>query len=100
MLDGLCKLSDLVTKAKEFGQPAIGLTDHGNMYAAIHFYNACRHAEIKPIIGCELYVAKNSRFDKQVKPGTDQYHLTILAQNFQGYQNLLKLVTFAHLEGF
>ncbi|HCC84741.1 MAG TPA: DNA polymerase III subunit alpha, partial [Candidatus Pacebacteria bacterium] len=100
MLDGLCKLSDLVAKTKEFDQSAIAITDHGNLYGAIHFYNACRREGIKPIIGCEVYVAKNSRFDKQIKPGADQFHLTLLAQNFTGYQNLLKLVTLAHLEGF
>jgi DNA polymerase-3 subunit alpha len=100
MLDGLCKLSDLVATAKSFGQTAVAMTDHGNLYGAIHFYNACKKADIKPIIGCEVYVAKKSRFDKQVKPGADQYHLTLLAQNFAGYQNLLKLVTVAHLEGF
>lgn len=100
MLDGLCKLSDLVNKTKEFGQTAVAMTDHGNVYGAIHFYNACKKADVKPIIGCELYVAKNSRFDKQVKPGSDQYHLTVLAQNFTGYQNILKLVTVGHLEGF
>lgn len=100
MLDGLCKLSDLVEKVKAYGQTAIAMTDHGNVYGAIHFYNACRKAGIKPIIGCEVYLAKNSRFDKQLKPGADQFHLTLLAQNFQGYQNILKLVTIANLEGF
>lgn len=100
MLDGLCKLPELVAKAKSFGQKAIGLTDHGAMYGAIHFYNACQKEGIKPIIGAEVYVAARSRFDKQAKAGADQFHLTLLAQNYQGYQNLMKLVSLANLEGF
>src|SRR5574340_1241570 len=100
MLDGLCKIDELIGQIKKFGQPAIAITDHGVMHGAIEFYNACLHAEIKPIIGVEIYLAKSSRFDKQVKMGTDQFHLTLLAQNFQGYQNLMKMVSIAHLEGF
>ena len=100
LLDGLCKIPQLIDKVKEHGQKAIAITDHGNMYGAVHFYNECRKKGIKPIIGLEAYVAKKSRFDKQIKPGTDQFHLTILAQNTQGYKNLLKLTSFSHLEGF
>ncbi len=100
MLDGLCKIDELVAQVKKFNQPAIALTDHGVMHGAVEFYNACLRAEIKPIIGVEIYLAKNSRFDKQVKMGADQYHLTLLAQNFTGYQNLMKMVSIAHLEGF
>jgi DNA polymerase-3 subunit alpha len=100
MLDGLCKINKLIEQVKKLGQPAIAITDHGVMHGAVEFYNACLHAEIKPIIGVEIYVAKNSRFDKQVKMGSDQFHLTLLAKNFQGYQNLMKLVSIAHLEGF
>lgn len=100
MLDGLCRISKLVTKVKELGQKAIGLTDHGGMYGALHFYNECRKQEIKPIIGVEAYIAKHSRLDKQTKMGGDQAHVTLLAQNFKGYQNLLQLVSIANLEGF
>lgn len=100
MLDGLSKIPQLVQKAKDFGQEALAITDHGGMYGALHFYNACRDIGIKPIIGCEVYFAKESRHDKQIRPGSDQYHLTILAQNFTGYQNLNKLVTIANFEGF
>ncbi|HOZ03097.1 MAG TPA: DNA polymerase III subunit alpha [Candidatus Woesebacteria bacterium] len=100
MLDGLCGLPELVSKTKELGQTAIALTDHGNMHGALHFYNQCLKEEIKPIVGLEAYLAKNSRFDKQFKPGVDQAHLTLLATNFAGYQNLLKLSSIAHLEGF
>lgn len=100
MLDGLCKLGPLIAQAKALGQKALALTDHGGMYGALHFYNACKKQDIKPIIGVEIYIAKNSRFDKQSKLGGDQAHLTLLAQNFQGYKNLLKLVSIANLEGF
>ncbi|MBP7768659.1 DNA polymerase III subunit alpha [Candidatus Woesebacteria bacterium] len=100
MLDGLCRLPKLIAKAKELGQKAIALTDHGGMYGSLHFYNECRKQEIKPIIGVEAYIARNSRFDKQTKMGGDQSHITLLAQNFAGYQNLLKLVSIGNLEGF
>lgn len=100
MLDGLSKLPKLVEKAKAFGQRALAITDHGAMYGALHFYNACKKAEIKPIIGVEVYIAKESRFDKQMRMGSDQAHLTLLAENFAGYQNLMKMVSIANLEGF
>lgn len=100
MLDGLSRLPQLVDKTKELGQEAIAITDHGGMYGALHFYNACKKAGIKPIIGCEFYMAKNSLADKQVKPGSDQFHLTVLAQNFQGYQNINQMVTIANFQGF
>lgn len=79
---------------------ALGLTDHGNMYGAIQFYKACRAADIKPIIGIELYIAERTRFDKQAGIDDKRYHLTLLARNDQGYKNLLKLSSRAHLEGF
>ena len=100
LLDGLCKIPDLVAQAKALDQPALALTDHGVMYGAMHFYNECLKQGIKPIIGLEAYVAKNSLHDHQSKLGGDQFHLTLLAQNFQGYQNLLKLTSIAHLDGF
>lgn len=100
MLDGLAKIPDLVKQVKSLGQSAIALTDHGNLHGNISFYNECRKEGIKPIIGCEIYLAKNSRFDKQLRMGADQNHLTLLAQNFQGYQNLMKMATIANFEGF
>jgi len=106
MLDGLNiinprhKTHALIEKAKALGMKALAITDHGAMYGALHFYNACRHAGIKPIIGVETYVARQSRFDKQSRPGADQAHLTLLAQNHTGYVNLMKLVSLAHLEGY
>lgn len=99
MLDGLSKIPQLLAKVKKHGQTAVALTDHGGMYGTIAFYNACREAGIKPIVGCELYVAVN-RHEKQAKQGQDQAHLTVLAQNFVGYKNLMKLVTLGNLEGF
>ena len=100
LLDGLSKIEKLVQKAKDFGMKSLALTDHGVMYGVIPFYLACQEAEIKPIIGVEAYVAHRSRFDKQPKIDADQYHLTLLAKSEQGYKNLMRLTTIAHLEGF
>ncbi len=100
MLDGLGQIGPLIAKAQELQQPALAITDHGGMYGAVHFYNACKKAGVKPIVGVELYFAENSRFDKQAKMGADQYHLTMLAMSHQGYVNLMHLVSYAHLEGF
>lgn len=100
MLDGLGKIKPLVSRAKDLGMPALALTDHGGMYGILHFYNECRRQEIKPLIGVEAYMAKSSRFDKQVKMGSDQFHITLLAENFEGYQNLMRIVSTANFEGF
>lgn len=100
LLDGLGKIEDLVLQAKELGMDSLALTDHGAMYGAFKFYLKAKEAGIKPIIGVEVYQAARSRFDKQAGIDNDQYHLVLLAKNLTGYQNLLKLVTHAHLEGF
>jgi DNA polymerase-3 subunit alpha len=100
ILDGLTKIPELIKRVKKFDQEAVAITDHGNMHGHIVFYNACKEAGIKPIIGAELYLAKNSRFDKQIRMGSDQFHLTLLAKNFTGYQNLMKLISLANFEGF
>jgi DNA polymerase III subunit alpha len=100
MLDGLAKVAPLVKKAKEMGFTSLGLTDHGGMYGAVAFFNMCRKNEIKPIIGVEAYMAKNSRFDKQTKMGNDQFHILLLAQNLTGYRNLMRIISTANLEGF
>ena len=100
LLDGLSKIPKLLDRVRDFRQPAVAMTDHGAMYGAIPFYNQATKQGIKPIIGLEAYVAKNDRRQKQAKPGSDAYHLTLLAKNFKGYQNLMKLTSRAHLEGF
>jgi len=100
LLDGLSRIKDLVAKSKEFEMPAIALTDHGSMHGAIKFYLECKTADIKPIIGMEAYQAEKNRLDKQPGTDKDQYHLILLAKNYTGYKNLMKISTIAHLEGF
>ncbi len=100
ILDGLCRISDLVVKAKEDGMTAMAVTDHGNLFGAKDFHNQCTAAGIKPIIGCEMYVAANSRFERKGKDDRSGYHLILLAKNKKGYKNLIRLVSLAWLEGF
>lgn len=100
LLDGLSKIDELVSRAKELGMAALALTDHGVMYGTIPFYNACLEAGIKPIIGVEAYIAPRALTDKSGKIDADYYHLTLLAKNQTGYHNLLKLTTIAHIDGF
>ena len=100
LLDGMSKIKDMVKMAKEHGMTAIGLTDHGVMYGAIDFYTTCVKNGIKPIIGVEAYVANRSRFQKETNIDNKRFHLTLLAKNNLGYQNLIKLTTAAHLEGY
>ncbi|MCI0538577.1 MAG: PHP domain-containing protein, partial [Verrucomicrobiales bacterium] len=102
LLDGAARLDPLLERAHELKFPAMAITDHGAMYGAIDFYQAARAKGIKPIIGCEVYVAPGSRLDKKTSSGgKDVYHhLVLLAKDEQGYQNLMSLVTAAHLEGF
>jgi len=100
LLDGVAKIPAYVSRVKEYGMNAAALTDHGVMYGSFEFWQECKNQGIKPIIGCEVYVAKRSRFDKT--PGIDdkRYHLTLLAKNKTGYHNLLKIVSKAFIEGF
>ena len=100
MLDGACKIKDLVKACKERGMDALAITDHGVMYGVVEFYEACKNEGIKPIIGCEVYTAKRTRFDKA--PGVDNYygHLLLLAKNNKGYHNLIKIVSKAFTEGY
>ncbi|MGH8014571.1 MAG: DNA polymerase III subunit alpha [Candidatus Zixiibacteriota bacterium] len=102
LLDGASKIDDLIAKAKEYDMPALAITDHGNLFGAIEFYKKATKAGIKPIIGIEAYVAGGSRLDK--KPSNKYpeggYHLVLLAKNYKGYQNLVKLSSTAFLEGF
>lgn len=100
LLDGVAKIPAYIKKVKEFGMNSAALTDHGVMYGSFEFWQECNNQDIKPIIGCEIYVAERSRFDKT--PGIDdkRYHLTLLAKNKKGYLNLLKIVSKAFVEGF
>ncbi len=100
LLDGACRIKELVLRVKELGQKAVAVTDHGNMFAAVEFYNECLAQGIKPIIGCEVYVAPRTRFDKLAKIDSSPYHLVLLCENNEGYQNLIKLVSAAYTEGF
>jgi len=99
LLDGLCRIPQLITVTKELGMKSLAITDHGNMYGAINFYEAAKESSIKPIIGCEMYVAETSRSDRNPSKKST-CHLTVLSKNINGYRNLLKLTTKAHLEGF
>lgn len=99
LLDGACRISRLALAAKEKGMSALAITDHGVMYGAVDFYRACKEVGIKPIIGCEVYVAPQSRFDKSSLYGK-YYHMVLLCKNRTGYQNLIKLVSKGFTEGF
>lgn len=100
LLDGACKLESLIKKAKELEMPALALTDHGAMYGAIEFYSLAKKYNLKPIIGCEVYLSPRRRFDKVAQIDTPPLHLTLLAKDNPGYKNLIKLVTLGYLEGF
>ncbi|MFZ2153205.1 MAG: DNA polymerase III subunit alpha [Microgenomates group bacterium] len=99
LLDGLIKIKKLVNTVKEMGMNAVAITDHGSMYGAIEFYKACQKAEIKAIIGCEVYTCLQSRHEKNAA-NRKNHHLILLAKNQTGYRNLMELVSLAHLEGF
>jgi DNA polymerase-3 subunit alpha len=100
LLDGACRVSDLVGRAKELGMESIAITDHGCLFGVIEFYNECKKAGIKPIIGMEAYMAPGDRRERQAVNGETSFHLLLLAQNLQGYKNLLKLGSTAYREGF
>lgn len=100
LLDGAAKIKQLCHKAKELGMKSLAITDHGVMYGCIDFYLACQKEGIKPIIGCEVYVAQRTRFDKVHGLDSQRYHLILLAENNQGYQNLMKIVSSAWIDGF
>lgn len=99
LLDGLAKIDNMVSYAKELDMKALAITDHGNMYGTIKFYKSCLSHGIKPIIGCEIYVAKRTRHDKEAED-KDYNHLILLAENETGYRNLMKIVSISNLEGF
>ncbi len=100
ILDGASNIRNLIAKAKGDGMTALAITDHGNMFGVKEFFNEARSQKIKPIIGCEVYVAENSRFEKTGKDDRSGYHLILLAKNHTGYKNLVKLVSMSYTEGF
>ncbi len=101
LLDGAIRTKDLMKRAVEYGMPAVAMTDHGNLFGAVEFYQAAVKAGVKPIIGCEIYVAPGSMHEKKASSGKDAAsHFTLLAETDEGYRNLVKLVSLAHLEGF
>ena len=100
LLDGANRIKELPKVAKELGMDAIAITDHGVMYGAIEFYKACKAEGIKPIIGCEVYVAPRSRFDKEAGIDNQYHHLILLAKNNEGYHNLSKMVSISFTEGY
>ncbi len=100
LLDGACRLAELPRRAKELGMDSLAITDHGNMHGVIEFYKQCKKQGIKAIIGCEVYVAPRSRFDRQHKIDNENRHLVLLCENETGYNNLIKLVSYANIEGY
>lgn len=100
LLDGACRLDRLVRRAKELNMTALAITDHGNMYGAVDFYKECKKQGIKPIIGCEVYVAPRTRFDKEKIVDKEYNHLVLLVKNETGYKNLIKMVSLSYTEGF
>ena len=100
LLDGACRIRDLPKLVRSMGQTACAITDHGVMYGAIDFYRACKAEGVKPIIGCEVYVAPRTRFDKQHEFDAEARHLVLLCENEEGYRNLSYLVSMAQVEGF
>ena len=99
MLDGISRIPDLVYQVRDLGMESLAITDHGNLYGVVDFYSECKEAGIKPIIGCEVYVAHNGRQDRNAAERSP-YHLVLLARDNTGYRNLMQLVTLGHLEGF
>ena len=101
LLDGAARIKEVVKRAKELGMDSLAITDHGVMFGVIDFYREAKANGIKPILGCEVYVAPNSRFDKELTGGEDRYyHLVLLAENNIGYQNLSKIVSRGFTEGY
>ena len=102
LLDGMCRTKALLQRATQEKMPAVAITDHGVMYKCIEFYRAAQESGVKPILGCEIYVTPGSRFDRTGRGGggSNYYHLILLAKNFEGYKNLMRLVSRGHLEGF
>ena len=101
LLDGSNKITEYISRVKDLGMSAAAITDHGAMFGVIDFYKEAKKAGINPVIGCEVYVAPHSRFDKESSRGDERYyHLILLAENNTGYQNLMKIVSKGYTEGF
>ena len=101
LLDGSNKIKEYVKRVKELGMNSAAITDHGNMYGVVEFYKTAKANDINPVIGCEVYVAPNSRFDRETSHGDDRYyHLILLAENNTGYANLMKIVSIGFTEGY
>src|SRR4030065_1348866 len=100
LLDGMCKIDDLISQVKNLGMDSVAITDHGNLYGAFKFFIKAKDAGIKPIIGIETYKARTNVYDKNINKNKKPHHLILIAKDLTGYKNLLKLTTFAHLKGF
>ena len=100
LLDGTCRIGQLVDAAKELNMDSLAITDHGNMFGAVEFYKAAKENGIKPIIGCEVYVAPRSRLDKVHGIDNERFHLVLLCKNNTGYENLIKIVSESWVTGF
>src|SRR5690606_12744031 len=99
LLDGAARIDDLAQRAAQLGMPALALTDHGVLYGMVDFYKACRKVDVKPILGCEIYVAPRSRHQREARIDDRLMHLVLLAENETGYRNLLRIVSRAYIEG-
>ena len=100
LLDGMARIDKLIPRVKELGMDAVAITDHGVMFGVVDFYKKCKDFGVKPIIGCEVYVAARTRFDKDADKDKQSNHLVLLAENKEGYKNLVKIVSRSHTEGF
>ena len=100
LLDGAARIGDLVARAKELGMTSLAITDHGVMFGVIDFYRECKKQGIRPVIGCEVYTAARTLFDKDAERDKRMGHLVLLAKNNQGYKNLMKIVSLVFVEGF
>jgi DNA polymerase-3 subunit alpha len=100
LLDGACRIGEMLDRAVELKMPAVAVTEHGNMFSAVAFHDAARKRGIKPILGCEVYVAPGSRTDRTGQPGETANHLVLLAETDEGFHNLIKLVSAGYTDGF